>query len=734
MTGSLLRRAHRVAVLGLLVFVAAGCGGDTGLKVRMPGDGGGGGPRVSGRVELPNGDLARAPSFWRRIASAVVRRAQALVTDNLAPAGPNISVFLFRIGPEDIVGGEIHTGDLLFEGFTNHSGQYEVELPAETDATTCRFLVQIGSQSEGTLTRAFVFTTSSPVDINVESEAAVRLILAEIDAGRAGLCDFSAADIASIETAIVQSPAVASGDTIEELNASGEAAAAGDAGVQAAIAAVTGQTPPPTATATQTVPASATPTNTPTPQPVHTATRTASRTATVAVTTTATQRVTRTIGGTATRTASESPTSEVTPTATPQPTATDTAEATPTDTRAGTATPTDTDTPGDTSTETPTATPTTTPTTTPTRTATPPATATPTPSSTTVTTMPPPSSTLTATATFVPNTATPTRTGTATPPATPTSTPTLTPTPTGGAVPAVNVGLFGAPPGVLTGTAGATLTVPVSLITNGASLSAVSNDLVYDGAVLDVEMVNGAPDCSVEPALAGSKQIAARVTELDGTRKRLRIGLFGSDDQDELGDGNLYHCRFLVDLAAAAGNAAIGNDPRASSPAGGAVAVTGAAGDLAIAAGATLALSTGTAAAGAMIDVVAMLSPNGAQLSAAATDIRFDSTRLTLVETQAGPQCSVDESIGENSQFHKEVFAAVRDAEEPDVRVLRVGLVSRENNEVLPDLGTALPVFRCRFMVGLQSGTIPLEHSASASDPSGLEAGLSGIPGTITVE
>ena len=46
----------------------------------------------------------------------------------------------------------------------------------------------------------------------------------------------------------------------------------------------------------------------------------------------------------------------------------------------------------------------------------------------------------------------------------------------------VNVGSFGATPGVLAGTAGGILDVPVSLVTNGTSVAAVSNDLIYDGA------------------------------------------------------------------------------------------------------------------------------------------------------------------------------------------------------------------------------------------------------------
>jgi hypothetical protein len=745
MIASLLPRRARRAVSAIVLLVVASCGGDAGLSFDRPDDEVG--PTVSGQVQLPNGDLARRPSLMRRLASFVVQRARALVADNLAPAGPNIPVFLFDIASNDVVDGEIRTGDVVFEGGTDHSGRYAVELHARTDENTCRYLLQIGSQNDGTLTRAFVFSTSEPIDINLQSEAAVRLILAEIGAGRADLCDFSAAEIAAIYAAIDQSPAVVTGDTVEELNASAEVAAAGDPGVQNAIAAAIDQPPPPSPTATDTP--VAVPSMTATPTSTRTATRaaentftvTASRTATQARTTTPTERPTRTfpIEMTNTPTATPVSTSTATPTET-RATPTDTPETTATETETPVATATETETSVATQTETPTGTPTSTPTPSPTqpstptrsspftvtRTATPPATPTPTTDGTT------PTGTATVPATA---TATATRTSTPTSPPPSSATPTVTATPTLGVAPEVNIGLFGAPPGALAGTAGATLSVPVSLLTNGASIAAVSNDIVYDASVLDVEMVQGVPDCSVAPALAGTKQIVARVAALDGTSKRLRVGLLGRDDQDELSDGNLYHCRFRIDLGVAAGSTALQNQPAASSPSGAAVAVTGASGNVAIAAaGATLALGTGTAAAGGMVDVVASLQPNGAELSAVATDIRFDPALLDVVEDGGVPDCTADDAIGAGSELRKEVFAALREADGSETRVLRVGLAARENNTPLPDSGAAVAVFRCRFMVAAGSGTIVLDHAPSGSDPSGLEVGVSGAPGTIVVE
>jgi hypothetical protein len=298
----------------------------------------------------------------------------------------------------------------------------------------------------------------------------------------------------------------------------------------------------------------------------------------------------------------------------------------------------------------------------------------------------------------------------------------------------VNIGSFGSPPGLLSGTAGGTLDVPVSLVTNGAAVSAVSNDLVYDSTLLDVATVQGDPDCSIDAAVDAEKEMVARVAALGGTIKRLRVGLFGEDNQAALDDGDLYRCRFLI-AGVAAGTVAFDNIPGASSPQGAEIAAAGADGSVVIGgSGPALALGSGTAAAGAMVDVVASLSSNGAQLSAVATDIRFDSSRIEVVEEGGAPDCSVDESIGPLSFFDKEVFAAVHESDDPGVRILRVGVVSPRNNEVMPDIGTPLPVFRCRFQLGEESGSVALEHSPQASDPSGLAIGVSGSPGAIGVE
>ena len=70
------------------------------------------------------------------------------------------------------------------------TGEYCIGLPQGTDENVCRYVLQVGNRDDGTLTRAFVFSTDDdPIDIDFRSEAVVRLVLAEIPP--AALCEFS---------------------------------------------------------------------------------------------------------------------------------------------------------------------------------------------------------------------------------------------------------------------------------------------------------------------------------------------------------------------------------------------------------------------------------------------------------------------------------------------------------------------------------------------------------------
>lgn len=293
------RRWVSFVSLSILLLIA-GCGADAELDVVKPEPNL---PKVSGIVSLPGGELARAARWWQRLAAAVTSRAHAL-SGNASPVGAGVAVQLVQLENADAVGP--YAPQVIAEGTTNSNGAYQIKLPEGLDAKTCGLVVQVGSEEEGTLTRAFVYSTSHPIDIDFRSEAAVRLVLAEVPP--ADLCEFDTGEIRAIYDSVDAVPGEVSGGTAEELNAAATAAAANDPTVQGTIAAAV-------------VPA--TPTETPTERARRTATATATRTATATATHTAgSTRTATATRASATSTRTVSPTSTRTATVTQTPTGT----------------------------------------------------------------------------------------------------------------------------------------------------------------------------------------------------------------------------------------------------------------------------------------------------------------------------------------------------------------------------------------------------------------------------
>jgi len=358
--------AVRMSALLLVVAVAAGCGGDASVKVTIkatptpvPGS------SVAGQVMLPNGTVASAqPSLTTRLAALVMPAVQAVTADpssHVIPVGAGVVVELRVVRPSDIKNGQIVSSQVIGSASTDGSGFYSIPVPNPWSEDSCengRLMLQVGSTSAGTQTRAFVYSLLDRVDINFNSETVVRLILSKVATGVA-LCNYSADDVLSLLDAVESAPGQAAGSTSAEINMSAYMLASVDPTVQDVL---TSAGAPPTPSPTRTPTATRTPTEIPsnTPSPTETGTPTETPTATVSPTPSSTDTPT------ASPTVTESPTPIIsnTPTSTPTPT-TPAATNTPTDT------PTDTATPTSTFTATNTATPTDTPTNTPTNTATP---------------------------------------------------------------------------------------------------------------------------------------------------------------------------------------------------------------------------------------------------------------------------------------------------------------------------------------------------------------------------
>jgi hypothetical protein len=207
----------------------SGCGGDVELDVTQSDNR----KRITGTVELPNGELAaHSADLWQRLAGALVGRVQAL-TGNAFPVGAGVRVELVRLSSEAAAADG--PGEFIDAATTLEDGSYTVILPRNTDGNICRFLVQVGDADDGTLTRALIYNNTGPIRIDFRSEAAVRLILEGVPPS--DFCTFDSADIAAIVAAVDAAPGDIDADDVASANAAATTAAAADAGVQAAIAA-----------------------------------------------------------------------------------------------------------------------------------------------------------------------------------------------------------------------------------------------------------------------------------------------------------------------------------------------------------------------------------------------------------------------------------------------------------------------------------------------------------------
>ena len=513
------------------------------------------------------------------------------------------------------------------------------------------------------------FVDREQVTVDFESEAVVRLVLQQIGNGAAQLCDLDAGDLGSIRGAVESSDHEAFGDTASAANSAAVIAASSDPAVQAAISQAFGQaTPPPVATNTASVPPTLTAT-----VPLPTATQPGA---------TATAQATRTNTAAPTRTSTGGPTSLPTRTNTlapsNTPSATSTATGVPTGTAAATAT----------FTVSPTRTP-----------------------------------TAISTATIV-------ATGTATAPVTVTftftRTPTVVVTPTATpAMPEINLG-------VIAGTAGLAVDLPVVLVARGAAFAAVSSDIEFDSAALSVSTTNGVPACAIDARLAGLKEVLASASDIGGGRTRLRVGVIARDNNAVISSGVLYSCRFLI-APSASGSVALRNAAAAAGQQAQPIAVVGGDGRIEVAEAPTsLGLVAGTVAAvGGTAEVMGVLDARDQLLAAVSTDIRFPADRLRAVVGGSGdPDCGLDDEI---AALGKTLLVAALPADGGGRPGVRVGVIGANSNTALP-AGEPATLFRCRFIVQSGGGPINLEQSAEAASLSAQPAGLFGPSGSISVQ
>lgn len=302
-----------------LAAVLGGCGTDASQSISNPPPQPtvGSAVQISGVVQMPNGQVAMTqPSVLQRFAALAVSAAEALTSTNVRPVGSGVRVSLAL---------QRSNGSLsepLASSTTDANGRYSLAIPDNNDpASVCRYVVYVGSLSGDTLTRAFVTSSGSGTgqDIDFNSEAAVRLVLARVNEG-GDFCAVSARDLASLTASIRSLAGDVTGANAADTNQKARMAAGASAEIQDMLDGFFAPTPTPvrsfrpTFTATFTLTPFRTRTSTPTP--TRTVPPTASHTATVTRTATNSPLATATHTHTATQTNTVPPAATETPTPT----------------------------------------------------------------------------------------------------------------------------------------------------------------------------------------------------------------------------------------------------------------------------------------------------------------------------------------------------------------------------------------------------------------------------------
>ncbi|GIW41071.1 MAG: hypothetical protein KatS3mg076_1648 [Candidatus Binatia bacterium] len=138
--------------------------------------------------------------------------------------------------------------------------------------------------------------------------------------------------------------------------------------------------------------------------------------------------------------------------------------------------------------------------------------------------------------------------------------------------------------GTASGPPGVQVEVPVTLSNGGGVVVATSNDIVFDDSQVDVPLVGGVPDCTINPAIgpgtAVDKALVAGFApgSVPGA-KVLRVGIAAvppaSPNANPIPDGELFRCRFDILPGASLGTKVLANTPDASDASGNPVPVGG---------------------------------------------------------------------------------------------------------------------------------------------------------------
>src|SRR6185436_10505137 len=110
-----------------------------------------------------------------------------------------------------------------------------------------------------------------------------------------------------------------------------------------------------------------------------------------------------------------------------------------------------------------------------------------------------------------------------------------------------------------------TVSIAVTLTGGNNGLVATSNDIIFDPTQVHVKTVSGAPDCTINPALATNpapgKMLLTAIANVSGGMQRLRAGVAAFTNSNSIPDGVLFTCNFEIDAAASGGQKVLSNTP-----------------------------------------------------------------------------------------------------------------------------------------------------------------------------
>jgi len=287
------------------------------------------------------------------------------------------------------------------------------------------------------------------------------------------------------------------------------------------------------------------------------------------------------------------------------------------------------------------------------------------------------------------------------------------------------------------GSAGGEVPIFASLTGGQDNLAAVGATISYDPTVLRVKRIaSDDVDCTVAGAIgdgtSADKVVDAQIVSTAANLETIKVIVLAFDNFEPIPDGPVFSCIFEILPEAQVGNVAdLALDADASDLLGQDATIAGAGSTVSITVAAPVILAGNpSGAAGSNVSVQASLE-NASGIVATATDITYDTELVRVVLDGDTPDCTIDAAIADGTTADKEAIEAQVIPGEGSFATLRVGVLSYENFNPIPNGA----LFACTFEIDPSAppGATSLVVTAAASDENSDEVEVGGVDGSITV-